>query len=92
MSVVEATEASIRAAKHLSPMDAGAVEALRVLAVKLDELDESGRFDNVAIPTFLKFCESLGLTPAGRVRLDDVRKQQPTGKLAQLRSAAAVRG
>lgn len=24
--------------------------------------------DNVSIPTFLKYCESLGLTPAGRNR------------------------
>lgn len=27
------------------------------------------QMDNVSVPTYLKFCESLGLTPAGRSRL-----------------------
>ena len=72
-AVLEATEQSLEAATHLTEMDAGAVQALRVLAQKIDGLNERGDgedegkpvFDNVTIPTYLKYCESLGLTPAG---------------------------
>ena len=84
--VLDATEAALAAAKHLTDMDKGAVEALRSLAAKIDAWDVivdwanddvagmEGRRpmvpanDNVSIPTYLKFCESLGLTPAGRTR------------------------
>jgi len=84
--VRDATEASIKAAKHLTDMDSGALEALRSLADKIDAWDtivdwanddvsgvEGKRpavpaNDNVSIPTYLKFCESLGLTPNGRTR------------------------
>jgi hypothetical protein len=86
MSVVADTEAAIAAATHLSDMDKGAVAALRVLAAKVDamadqaagvsedgELHEEKRrpIDNVTLPTYLKYCESLGLTPAGRRTLKD---------------------
>ncbi len=99
-TVLEATEASIRAATHLGPMDSGAVEVLRSLARTIDAI-ESGQdakddveddprkprsLDNVTIPTYLKACDALGLTPAGRVRLDE-KKETPGGKLAHLRSA-----
>ena len=84
--VLDATEAAIKAATHLTDMDKGAVEALRSLAAKIDAWDVivdwasddvagmEGRRpavpanDNVSIPTYLKFCESLGLTPTGRTR------------------------
>lgn len=106
MSVLDATEAAIGAAAHLTPLDAGALEALRVLAQKIDTDDELRaaylddavnrkvtegverrplQLDNVSIPTYLKFCESLGLTPAGRKRLDE-KKESGGGKLAQLRA------
>lgn len=73
--VAAATEKAIKAATHLTDMDLGAVAALRVLAVKIDgiasetvtTLDEfKARFDNVTLPTYLKYCEALGLTPSGR--------------------------
>jgi hypothetical protein len=71
--VVTATETAIAAATHLTDMDAGVVAALRVLARKLDELDRPlaaggtpPRFDNVTLPTYLKYCEALGLTPLSR--------------------------
>lgn len=85
-SLAEATEAAIEAAKHLTEMDAGAIEALRALARKIDAWDQIVEWalddaadregsrpvvpanDNVSIPTYLKFCESLGLTPTGRTR------------------------
>ena len=65
--------------------DAGAVEALLALAKKIDAWDEivdlamdqaeDGRrptvpqHDNTSLPTFLKYCEALGLTPATRKAL-----------------------
>ena len=99
--ISDATEAAIKAATHLTVMDKGAIETLRFLAQKIDTEqtlrdmaldwaaeDEKRRppsVDNVSIPTYLKFCESLGLTPAGRARLD--MKKEPTGgNLAKLRS------
>lgn len=87
MSVLEQTNAAVASASHLTDMDVGAVEALRLLAAKIDN-DEALRaayldrgsdvegerkplqLDNVSIPTYLKFCDALGLTPAGRVKLE----------------------
>lgn len=92
--VAEATERALEAAKHLTDMDQGAVQALRVLAAKVDEMSggrgDDGewvepKFDNVTLPTYLKYCESLGLTPAGRDR--NVKKDEgakPGGKLIAL--------
>jgi hypothetical protein len=87
-AVLEATEQSLEAATHLTDMDAGAVQALRALAKVIDamsgEPDETGevreaKFDNVTIPTYLKYCESLGLTPAGRDRLSLKKDEVPKG-------------
>jgi hypothetical protein len=104
--VREALEKSVAAASHLTPMDAGAVEAARALADKIDAwdaivewaLDDAGdkpgarpavpQNDNVSIPSYLKFCESLGLTPAGRARLPEKKQEAPSGKLALLRGEA----
>ena len=72
--VKEATQFALKAAEHLTKMDAGAIAALLKLADKIDYLlvndgmSEDGKFDNVSIPTYLKYCESLGLTPAGRAK------------------------
>lgn len=100
--VIDATEKAIAAARHLTDMDAGTVEALRALARKIDGADEYFEAladvaaerklrppspDNVSIPTYLKFCESLGLTPAGRVRLVEQKKPEAKGgKLGRLSS------
>lgn len=94
-TVLEATDASIKAATHLGQMDAGAVAVLRSLARTIDAIsdgaqaaDDDGRprsLDNVTVPTYLKACDALGLTPAGRVRLEE-KKEPAGGKLAQLRS------
>ncbi len=97
--ILAATESAIAAATHLGAMDAGAIEALRSLAANIDAADERWDAraddalehnlrppaqDNVSIPTYLKFCESLGLTPAGRVRLNEEKKGNAGGKLASL--------
>jgi len=101
-TVLDATEASLRAAKHLTPMDDGAIEALRALAHKIDtddalrgaylDLQVGGdrpvrplQLDNVSIPTYLKYAESLGLTPAGREKLA-AKPAAPKGKLGELRA------
>ena len=105
--VLDATEAAIRAATHLTDMDKGAVEALRSLAAKIDAWDVivdwasddvagmEGRRpavpanDNVSIPTYLKFCESLGLTPTGRTRaqIEKGKGDGGSGALGKLRLA-----
>lgn len=81
--LLDATNDAIKAAKHLTPMDAGSLEAIRQLALKIDVMDayfdalakdavESNRRppsqDNVSIPTYLKYAEALGLTPSGRTK------------------------
>lgn len=90
--VAAETERSIAAAGDiLTDHDKGAVATLRFLARKIDteaELrdlalkaaSEDGAkpppVDNVSIPTYLKFCESLGLTPAGRAKLAAAKKPE----------------
>jgi hypothetical protein len=85
MSVAEATEQSITAA-HFEAIDQGAVEALRVIARKIDQLDPESR-DNVLLPTYLKYCTELGLTPAGRKAAPKVEgeKREPSS-IAQRRA------
>jgi hypothetical protein len=82
--VRRATDLSIRAATHLDDADKGAVAALRMLADRLDNLPEQ---DNVSVPTFLRYCEALGLTPVGRKGIE-AKKEAAGGKLAQLRAVA----
>jgi hypothetical protein len=100
-TLVAATERALAAATHLTVSDAGAVEALRAVARKIDAWDvivdwaladagAEGRpkvpqNDNVSLPTYLKFCESLGLTPAGRVRLPK-GEEKPGGKVDELKA------
>lgn len=102
--IVDATEKAIKAASHLTDADAGALETLRALALAIDErekrwealVDDAAEHqlrpppqDNVSIPTYLKFCESLGLTPAGRAKLGEKKPEAPRGKLALLQDGAA---
>ena len=91
MSVTEATEKAIAAGVHLTDADLGAVQMLRELAAAADLIDESGlnpagKLDNVTIPTYLRYAESLGLTPAGRAKLAEKKEGGAGGKLGQLRS------
>lgn len=104
MSVLDATEVAIKAAAdYLTDKDAGALQALRVLAAKIDTDDDVReaylemlnsddapswakpmQVDNVSIPTYLKYCESLGLTPAGRLKFGETKEARPVGKLASI--------
>lgn len=94
--VVAGTEASILAASHLTSADDGAVAVLRGIAKQVDYLlehdgiNESGKFDNVSPSLYLKYCESLGLTPAGRKALDMKRVEAPSeSSIAKRRAGAA---
>lgn len=91
MTVAEATDAAIDAATHLTDMDQGAVQMLKALAVAADSIDANGlnpagKLDNVTIPTYLRYCESLGLTPAGRAKLAEKKPEGKGGKLGRLSS------
>lgn len=99
--VADATEAALGAATHITGADKGAVEALRMLARKIDSEDALREMalkyaetdskyrppapDNVSVPTYLKYCDALGLTPAGRLRLGPA-EEKTRGKLSQLRA------
>ncbi|MFD4438999.1 hypothetical protein ACFWPK_04375 [Nocardia sp. NPDC058519] len=91
-SISAETNDAIAAASHLTPMDMGAVAVLRQLAKTLDKLlktgfvTESGKFDNVSMPTYLRYCESLGLTPAGRRQIAPKEPPSAPSKLGQLRA------
>jgi hypothetical protein len=89
--VWQAAKTAIAGADHLTELDQAAVEVLLKLAGIIDGLEErdpEAPMDNVTIPTFLKYAESLGLTPLARVRLNLKPKDGP-GKLGELR---AIRG
>lgn len=88
-TLTDAVNKSIRASEQVGALDternAAPIAALRRLARLMDR-DEwpsvDGRFDNVSMGTFLRYCDGLGLNPvmggAGKIR--------PAGRLAELRS------
>ncbi|TFD58044.1 hypothetical protein E3T43_07295 [Cryobacterium sp. Hh7] len=97
MDLIAATEMSIEAA-GLKPIDAGAVEALRALARKIQAWDVIVEFalddaaqsesrpsvpqnDNVSISAYLKYCDQLGFTPAGRKALEPKGGPLPAPKV-----------
>ena len=103
--LLKATRVSIAAAVADGTLDAsvsaGPLEALLVLALKIDTeqalrelaLEWAGEHDmrppsvdNVSIPTYLKYCAELRLTPASRL---DLKKEPAHGSLAKLRSVKA---
>lgn len=109
--VREALDEAVAAAKHLGPLDAGAIAAARALADKIDAwdvivewaLDDANQEgdgarpkvpanDNTSLPTFLRYCDSLGLTPAGRTKLEPAKEDGAGGKLTLLRNGAARAG
>ncbi|NWN89196.1 MAG: hypothetical protein HLX51_11765 [Micrococcaceae bacterium] len=93
MSVYEATEKAVKAADHITDEDAGAVATLLHVAQQIDAqtngLTPDGKLDNVSVPTYLKYCDALGLTPVSRVRwFEGAKKEGSGGKLGQLRGIA----
>lgn len=100
--------AEAEAAGNLGRLDAGPVAAIRALADKIDKDDRVReayleahdgdehikplQLDNVSIPTYLKFCDALGLTPGGRAAQAGKTPPRPpaAGKLGQLRLERAA--
>lgn len=70
-TVRDAVDRSVRNAPHLRAIHSAPVAALRVLAERIDSPPSSAddaeaklpQNDNVSIPTFLKYCQALGLVP-----------------------------
>jgi hypothetical protein len=98
MSVSAAVERSLAAATHLTDADLGAVAALRMIATMLDDPEfpmVAGKFDNTSMGSFLKYSESLGLTPGGRGELASSKKPTvtvgPPDDLAAFRANAKQR-
>ena len=95
MSVEDALEIALTAATHLTDLDLGAVAALRIVAKMLDDPEfpmVAGKFDNTSMGSFLKYSESLGLTPGGRGELVAGRKlgASPKDELAAFRSERGI--
>lgn len=69
-SVVEAFERAVGNARWLDASHSAHVAAGRILAARVDELEENGflddrgKLDNVSLPTFLKTLTALGLDVA----------------------------
>lgn len=90
--------------------DAGTVAALLALARKIDAWDQivewateeapEGRrptvpqHDNTSLPTFLRYCEALGLTPGSRRALtgDKAVEVDPVDELKKRREAKRAAG
>ncbi len=102
--ITKATRESLTAADHLTDMDKGAVETLLAIAIALDLRDaewetlktialEAGskppREDFALYQTYLRYAESLGLTPAGRAALD--RKAKHDGEDKRSATLTALR-
>lgn len=67
--------ATARALTAVAPpdSDAGVAAVLLKLAKAIDDIDAdglnpAGKLDNVSVPTYLKYAEALGMTPASRER------------------------
>lgn len=90
-AVYTATKASVDQADHLTPLDDPVVAVLLDLARAIDGFElrpANAPMDNVTVPTFLRYAESLGLSPMARAKLD-IKPQEGPSKLAHLR---AIRG
>ena len=66
--IADALERSLKNSKNLKAVNSVVVATARSLASRLDYLfandfvTTSGKFDNVTVPTFLKYLQALGLT------------------------------
>lgn len=94
-SVAGALERSLKNA-DLKAVNSAVVAAARVLAERIDYLtfsgfvDENGKLDNVSLPTFLKYCQSLGLTLDAPAKVGRPSKPKPEPKAEESRSGKVV--
>jgi len=94
-SVGDALERSLRNA-DLKAVNSAVVAAARVLAARIDSIcdtgfiDENGKLDNVSLPTFLKYCQSLGLTVDAPAKAGRPAKPKPESKPVESKSGKVV--
>lgn len=94
-NVAEALERSLKNA-DLKAVNSAVVAAARVLAERIDYLtfsgfvDENGKLDNVSLPTFLKYCQSLGLTVDAPAKVGRPAKPKVESKLEARKSDKVV--
>lgn len=95
-SVAEALERSLKNADGLKAVNSAVVAAARVLAGRIDFLnatgfvDENGKIDNVTLPTFLKYCQSLGLTLDAPAKVGRPAKQKPEVRAEEAKSDKVI--
>lgn len=95
-SVADALERSLRNAKSLRAENAAVVAAARILAARIDSIcetgfiDENGKLDNVSLPTFLKYCQSLGLTVDAPAKVGRPAKPKSEPRAEELRNGKVV--
>lgn len=94
----DATTESITAAVHLQGRRefSGAIAAAKTLAWLIDEAQRSSLEDLQkaafgTIPTYLKVCEALQITPASRPSMEKGKQPAAGGRLAHMRSVAGGR-
>lgn len=92
-AVLEATNASIAEAVKAKLLDetlsAGPIAAVRKIAEQIDHPDYpvvDGRFDNVSMSLYLKYCIELHLTPAPVDEKAQKGGESGGSKLGKLRS------
>lgn len=97
-SISDALERSLRNSKELKAVNSVTIATARHLAKRLDLLFEndfitdSGKFDNVTVPTFLKYLSALGLTiTAEESSKKTVKAVKPTAKLSPRDDLTAFR-
>ena len=67
-----------------------------MLAARIDSIretgfiDEHGKLDNVSLPTFLKYCQSLGLTVDAPAKVGRPAKAKPEPKAEESKSGKVI--
>lgn len=95
-NVAEALERSLKNADELKAVNSAVVAAARVLAGRIDFLnatgfvDENGKIDNVTLPTFLKYCQSLGLTLDAPAKVGRPARQKPEVRAEEAKSDKVI--
>lgn len=91
--MLEATNISVDAAIKDGSLDAdinaGPIAAIRTVAAQIDHPDfpiVEGKFDNVSLSAYLRYCIELRLTPASRADLEPKAGDSGGSKLGGLRS------
>lgn len=94
-SCAEALEASLRSSPGLRRRHSATVAAARALAMLIDSqqvlVSEGGKFDNTVFPTFLKFCDALGLTvSSGKPDAKPAEAKKPASKMDKFKGLKVV--